>query len=187
MFAKLLGRSRVDDEATMRLYHAIVAQARQPVLYQRFAVPDTVEGRFEMIVLHSVLFFARLQREGEVGKALAQKVFDLFATDMDRSLREMGVGDLGVPKRMKAIGRSFYGRLEAYGKPLADGDRAGLAEALQRNLFPDEALAPVQTEDLAAYAFAVSSALDDEAFADLAKGDVRFPDPTASLRSEATA
>lgn len=179
MFAKLLGRSRAEDEATMDLYHAIVAQARQPTLYQRFGVPDTVDGRFEMVVLHSVLLFHRLQREDKAGQALAQKVFDVFVTDMDRSLREMGVGDFGVPKRMKAIGTSFYGRVDAYGKPLVVGDRAGLAAALQRNLFPEEPEEPVKTGDLASYAFTVEAALDKQAFADIAAGRVTFPEPVA--------
>ncbi len=187
MFAKLLGRSRAEDEATMDLYHAIVAQARQPVLYQRFGVPDTVDGRFEMIVLHSVIFFHRLQRENKAGQSVAQGVFDVFVTDMDRSLREMGVGDLGVPKRMKKVGTSFYGRVDAYGKPLVANDRAGLAEALQRNLFPDDPVEPVKTEALAAYALAVSAALDRQIFADMAAGRVTFPDPAASLAGEGVA
>lgn len=187
MFAKLLGRSRAEDEATMDLYHAIVAQARQPVLYQRFGVPDTVDGRFEMIVFHSVLFFHRLQREDKAGQALAQGVFDVFVADMDRSLREMGVGDLGVPKRMKKVGTSFYGRVDAYGGPLAKSDRAGLAEALQRNLFPEEPAEPLKTDCLAAYGLAAAAELDGQSFSDLAGGKVAFPDPAASLAGEGVA
>ncbi len=187
MFAKLLGRSRGGNEATLDLYTAIVAQARQPDFYRRLAIPDSVDGRFEMIVLHSVILFHRLQRDGEAGRALAQKVFDLFVTDMDRSLREMGVGDLGVPKRMKAIGKSFYGRLEAYGKPVAEGDRAALSEALQRNVFPDDEPAPLKTEDLAAYAIAAAATLDGQSFDAIAAGKLVFPGPSAVLDSEALA
>ena len=179
MFGRFLGRARADAEVAMDLYRAIVAQARQPQLYRDLNVPDTVDGRFEMIVLHQVLLYHRLQREGKDGQSLAQAVFDLFVVDMDRSFREMGVGDFGVPKRMKAVGRSFYGRLEAYGKPITEGDRDGLAAALQRNLFPDEQSAPLAGSDLSAYVLGSAATLDALPFSDIAAGKLAFPDIAA--------
>jgi cytochrome b pre-mRNA-processing protein 3 len=134
-----------------------VAAARRPLLYERLGVPDTVDGRFEMIVLHMVLLFHRLGRDGEAGKLIGQGVFDAFIPDMDRSIREMGVGDLGVPRRMKAVGRSFYGRLESYGRAIADGDRPGLSAALARNLVPTGA--ERSTAALAEYAFDMAARL----------------------------
>ena len=127
MFARLFRTDRAAEAAAAAAYGAIVAQARAPAFYAALGVPDSVTGRFEMVVLHTVLVIERLRREGEAGSALGQRIFDDFCRDMDQSLRELGFGDLGVPKRMKKMGESFYGRAEAYGRTL--GDRAGLAEA----------------------------------------------------------
>jgi cytochrome b pre-mRNA-processing protein 3 len=135
MFARLFRRDTEARAIASALYGAIVAQARNPVLYAQLGVPDTVDGRFEMVVLHTVVFLDRLQREGEAGKAVGQRIFDLHCTDMDRSLRELGIGDLGVPKRMKKIAEGFYGRAAAYGTALAADDEDGLAEAIARNVF----------------------------------------------------
>src|SRR5215471_8437663 len=99
--------SRTATATIDALYGAIVAQARLPGFYLTYEVPDTVEGRFDMIVLHLVLLFRRLAREPESVPALAQGVFDRFCRDMDHNLREMGVGDLSVPKECVAWGRRF--------------------------------------------------------------------------------
>jgi cytochrome b pre-mRNA-processing protein 3 len=174
MLSRLFGRSRT-DVAGDTLYRAIVAQARLPRLYRDWGVPDTVDGRFEMIVLHLVLLFRRLGRDGDAGQAVAQPVFDTFLADMDQQLREMGVGDLGVPKRMKKMGQSFYGRLAAYGSYLAAEDHPGLREALERNLFPDGGGSSL--DPLAVYALAVSAALSRQPTKAIAAGAIAFPDP----------
>ena len=176
VFSKLFGRSRTDDQPADELYTTIVAQARQPDFYQRLGVPDTIDGRLEMIFLHLVLLFHRLRRDGEAGQELTQRVFNRFVTDMDRSLREMGVGDLGVPKRMKAIGQSFYGRLEAYGMTIANGDRNGLANSLERNLWPE---GPVSDKmpTLAVYAERGAAMLHGQQFAAISGGALSFPHP----------
>jgi cytochrome b pre-mRNA-processing protein 3 len=135
MFGRLFRRETGADAIASILYGAIVAQARNPVLYADFGVPDTVSGRFEMVVLHTGLVLDRLQREGEAGKAAGQKVFDLYCRDMDQSLRELGIGDLGVPKRMKKMAEAFYGRAAVYGAAVAAKDKVLLAEALTRNAF----------------------------------------------------
>lgn len=179
MLGRWFGRKTPEDERADMLYRAIVAQARHADLYRHMGVPDTVDGRLEMIFLHCVLVFHRARREGEAGNALAQKVFDIFVTDMDRSLREMGVGDFGVPKRMKAIGKSFYGRAGAYGEPVATADAAALAVALRRNLFPEGADDVASPDRLARYALAAAKALDAQAFGALAAGKVTFPVPGA--------
>jgi len=104
------------------LYGAIVAQARRPVFYQGLEVPDTVLGRFDLIVLHLVLLLRRL-REGEaVHRELAQGVFDAFCRDMDDNLREMGISDQGVPRQMRKVGAAFYGRAQAYEAALGEPD-----------------------------------------------------------------
>jgi len=187
VFSKILGRSKANDETADKLYGAVVAQARQPDFYRRFGVPDSVDGRLEMILLHLVLLFHRLRRDDEAGQALAQIVFDRFAIDMDRSLREMGVGDFGVPKRMKTIGRSFYGRLDGYGKPIAEADWAALRSALQRNLWPDEDADPPASAvlDLAAYAERAVAELGGQSLEAIAGGDVAFPAPADAVPSGA--
>jgi cytochrome b pre-mRNA-processing protein 3 len=182
MMARFFRRSSAETDHGRAIYEAIVVQARLPAFYEGHGVPDTVDGRFEMIVLHLVLLLHRLKREGATGQALGQRVFDTFITDMDRSLREMGVGDLGIPKRMKAIGRSFYGRLDSYGRALANGDPPMLASAIQRNLFPEEAGAP--RVDLAAYAFAAAERLSAQAIAELGSRAISFPDPRAFVQEE---
>jgi cytochrome b pre-mRNA-processing protein 3 len=153
------------------LYGAIVAQARSPVFYAELAVPDTVEGRFDMVVLHLMLVLRRLLREpqGEgAAQSLAQGLFDAFCRDMDHNLREMGVGDLSVPKEMKRLAEAFYGRQRAYEDALASDDPAELAEALRRNVF--SGLGP-HAERLASYARRTAAQLeatDDAALARLA-------------------
>ncbi len=112
MIFQLFRRTR-DDPSIASLYGTIVAQARAKALYQHFGVPDTVNGRLEMILLHVVLLLRRLNDEPD-GAPLGQAVFDLFCQDMDDNLREMGVGDLAVPQRDARIGEAFYGRQAAY-------------------------------------------------------------------------
>lgn len=175
MFGRLFRRDPESDAIAAGLYGAIVAQARNPALYAEFGVADTVDGRFEMVVLHAVLVLDRLQAGGEREKAIGQKVFDLYCLDMDRSLRELGVGDLGVPKRMKAMTERFYGRAAAYGVALAARDRAALAEALDRNVFGDTV---PRAAPLADYSLASHAALAAVAPGELLAGGVPFADPT---------
>ncbi len=120
------------------IYGALVAQARDPWFYSELGVPDTVEGRFEMVALHGFLVLNRLKTARRHGLPLAeqlgQAVFDMMFADMDRNLREMGIGDLGIAKRVKALIKGFYGRINAYEEGLAGTDGL-LAEALDRNVF----------------------------------------------------
>src|SRR5262249_9486447 len=94
-------------------------------------------GRLEMIMLHTVLFLRRLEGEAAPTRALGQGLFDRFCRDMDASMREMGVGDLAVPRKMRRIGEAFYGRQAAYRAALDAPDNGPLAAALQRNVFAD--------------------------------------------------
>jgi cytochrome b pre-mRNA-processing protein 3 len=170
----VLGIFRREDRRPFALYGAIVAQARQPAFYTDFGVADTLDGRFDMVVLHVVLATRRLRGEA----AEQQALFDLFIADMDRSLREMGVGDLTVPKRMKVMGAAFYGRLEAYGAALEAGEIPTLADAIARNLYP-ETEPPAAAAGLAAYALAAEAALAAAPTASVLAGTPPFPDPAA--------
>ena len=174
------------------LYGAIVAQARKPGFYLGCGAPDTAEGRFEMIVLHLALVCRRLARGDAAGQplghALNQGVFDMFCADMDHNLREMGVGDITVPKTMQKLGEAFYGRLGVYDRALAEPDDDALATALAKNVLSETA--PSQpARRLATYVRAAARHLDAVTIAMLGKGELHFPDPdaTASLPSEVRA
>ncbi|MEA2933538.1 MAG: cytochrome b pre-mRNA-processing protein 3 [Variibacter sp.] len=156
------------------LYGVIVAQARQRVFYADYGVPDTLAGRFDMIVLHLALVLRRLRADGESGRQIGQSVFDAFCTDMDNNLRELGISDVGVPRRMRRFGEAFYGRAEAYDNALnAAGDDL-LTEALRRNVFSEEAAG--KPERLARYVRESERGLRGGATESIACGDVRFPD-----------
>jgi cytochrome b pre-mRNA-processing protein 3 len=158
------------------LYGMIVAQARNPAFYRNYGVPDTVEGRLEMVALHAMLFVHRVAGEPPQVRRLGQDLFDAFCADMDASLREMGVGDLAVPRKMREIGEAFYGRQAAYGAALAAAGDGPLAAALARNVFGK----PAGSDDgrrLATYvreAVRTLAAQDGTAFG---RGELRFPDP----------
>jgi cytochrome b pre-mRNA-processing protein 3 len=160
------------------LYGVIVAQARRPGFYAEFAVPDTVEGRFDMVVLHLALVVRRLARDGEALGSLGQGLFNVFCRDMDHNLREMGVGDLSVPKKMRGMAEAFYGRIEVYDRALGLADDDELATALARNVL-GEAEPSARARRLAAYVRAAARRLDETAGASLAGGCLAFPDPGA--------
>ena len=165
------------------LYGAIVAQARAAHFYAEMGVPDTVSGRFDMVLLHVVLVLRRL-REGEAGeRALAQGLFDAFCRDMDHNLREMGIGDQGVPHQMRRVGEAFYGRAQAYDAALARPDNDALAETLRRNVYA-EAADPVAASGLAAYVRKAADDLEMQAFDNLMRGVVSFPQPAARAVAE---
>jgi cytochrome b pre-mRNA-processing protein 3 len=172
------------------LYGAIVAQARVPAFYLAFGVTDTPEGRFDLVVLHLALVCRRLGRaagaEQAAGRTLSQGVFDMFCRDMDDNLREMGVGDLTVPKTMRKLGEAFYGRLDVYDRALASADPAELAAALARNAQGPGAPAAA-AERLAAYVRAAAAHLEALPIAGFADGRVSFPDPISLPVCEAQA
>tara|TARA_A100001037_G_C15153121_1_gene641039 strand:+ start:3874 stop:4416 length:543 start_codon:yes stop_codon:yes gene_type:complete len=133
MFASLR-RKKAERESARQLYDQVVAAARSPSLYTVGGVPDTVDGRFEMVVLHTYLVVGRLMSGDDSPQRVAQFLFDTMITDMDRSLREMGVGDLSVGKKVKAMAEAYYGRSQAYDAALEASD-AELADAIRRNIF----------------------------------------------------
>src|SRR5229473_3955560 len=121
-------------EAAELAYSRIVEHARQPGFFIDGGVPDTVDGRFELICLHAFLYLHRLKREQPQAAPLGQRLFDTMFADFDRSLREMGTGDLSVGREIKRMAEAFYGRVAAYERGLVQGD-AMLKAALGRNLF----------------------------------------------------
>ncbi len=158
------------------LYGAIVAQGRSPAFYSSYGVPDTVTGRLEMILIHAFLFSRRSRSGGEAMHQLGQGVFDRFCDDMDGNLREMGIGDLAVPKHMQRIGEAFYGRATAYDAALDANDDSALARAVTRNVFAS-AQQPECAQRLAAYIKAADAELAREEDINLTQGRISFPDP----------
>jgi cytochrome b pre-mRNA-processing protein 3 len=159
------------------IYGMIVAQAREPLFYQSLGVPDTVNGRFDMVVLHLWMVLRQLKRL-EDSSNLAQALFDRFCSDMDHNLRELGTGDLAVPRRMQEFGEAFYGRSTAYDLALVAGEGA-LAQALCRNIFNGQQ--GEKARRLAAYVEQALAALDGADEATLSGSSWQFPSPVPLL------
>ena len=138
MLGRLFRSDRALDGIAADIYGAIVARARTPAIYADLGVPDTVAGRFEMVVLHMVVAMERFGSGTPRERAVGQRVFEIFCTDMDQTLREFGVGDAVIGTRMKKMAQAFYGRSAAYSDALASGDRDELAAVLGRNIYPGE-------------------------------------------------
>jgi cytochrome b pre-mRNA-processing protein 3 len=159
------------------LYGAIVAQARSATFYADYGVPDTVDGRFDLLVLHLGLLLHRLDQQEGVKRQIGQDLFDAFCRDLDANLREMGVGDFTVPKRMQGFAEAFYGRQAAYLAALSGPDPRGFEKALARNIFAG--MGGTGAACLASYGRATSAALRGQADEDLLRGEVVFPKPEA--------
>ncbi len=174
----LKGRKR-RREAARRLYMAAVRQARQPIFYTEGGVADTLDGRFDLIVLHVVPLMRRLRQCDEAGRQMSQALFDVMFDDMDQSLREMGVGDLRVGKRVKQMARAFYGRAKAYDEAFdqAPGTerRRAIAEALERNVFNNMPPPAARVEAMVGYVETLLDALDGHSPAVLLGGEVELP------------
>jgi cytochrome b pre-mRNA-processing protein 3 len=167
------------------LYGMIVAQARAAPFYRFYGVPDTVNGRFEMVVLHTVLVLRRLESD-PAHRRLGQALFDRFCADMDGSLREMGIGDLAVPPKMRKIGEAFYGRQAAYGAALAAPDAAPLVAALKRNVFSAQAGTDLGAARLANYVRAVAGQLANQDGRAFGRAEITFPDPEGMMDAGTT-
>jgi cytochrome b pre-mRNA-processing protein 3 len=163
------------------LYGMIVAQARLPCFYRDYAVADTVNGRFDLIVLHLALVLDRMMPDPSLN-SLGQGVFDRFCQDMDNNLREMGIGDLKVPKEMQRMGQAFFGRAQAYRAALASADAQALVDALVRNIYDGSPQAAAAAPRLAAYMRQAVRDLAQQGAANLVAGKVQLPDPTATFR-----
>lgn len=177
MFQRLFSRERSANRAiTEALYASIVAAARQPVLYSDWNVPDTPLGRFEMLSLHMFLFQHRMHEEAGASWDIAQILIDDFFEDVDHSLRELGIGDMGIPKRMKKLAKMYYGRTAAYDDALQRGDREALVAALSRNIRPDVDSWP-EAADLADYVVGTVKTLAAQDSETIRAGTVSFPAP----------
>ncbi len=163
---KILGKSKKRTEQVERVHAALVSRAREPVFFTRFNVADTLDGRFDLLALHAWLLLDRLRQTGQGD--LAQGLTDAIFLSFDEGLRDLGTGDMGMGRRIKAMADAFYGRMQAYS---ASGDLASMAAALARNLYRGAEGRDVQSAALAHYIF---SARDHLARGDMSEGQVDF-------------
>ena len=179
-----LFRRRARSDTISTLYGTIVAQARLPCFYREYRVPDTVNGRLDLLVLHLALVLDRLADESQL-RELGQALFDHFCTDMDRNLREIGIGDLSVPKHMQRVGEAFYGRARAYRAGLARDGQQALVEALERNIYGQEGAANrAAAARLAVYMRGTAGELRVQPSSEVLAGRLTMPDPTAIVLVE---
>ncbi|MBV9218289.1 MAG: ubiquinol-cytochrome c chaperone [Methylobacteriaceae bacterium] len=177
-----LFRKHANREVIERLHGEIVAAARHPALYRACGVADTFEGRFEMLVLHAVLVLRRLRQFEAPGPDIAQDLVNAVFAHFDATLREMGLGDLAVPKRMKMLAEGFFGRAAAYAAALDAGDESELAAALARNVFGGRADRP-DIDPLERYVRAAAVALAALPVGAFVAGEIRFADPASYERA----
>ncbi|MGI4955459.1 MAG: ubiquinol-cytochrome C chaperone family protein [Janthinobacterium lividum] len=169
-----LFRRRPHERAAYTLYTEAVRAARQPYFYTELGVPDTLDGRFDLVGLHVFLLIDRLRAAEKPGPALAQAVFDAMFSDMDFNLREMGVGDMSVARRNKEMWEAFHGRSKAYEAAFAAGDDASLLETLNRNVWRGEAPGSAATT-LAGMVSRLRTRLAETPLKEFVAGTVRFP------------
>ena len=170
---KRLFKPRPAQLAGRALYARTVAQARTPALYADLGAPDTAEGRFEIYSLHVYLLLERLKGQGEQAAETAQALFDTYVSALDHALRELGVGDLSVGKRMRKLGEAFYGRINSYEEALAAlPDPTRLEALLARTVYEGAEAANVPA--LAAYVVAQRSALAAQTLERLCAGEVEW-------------
>jgi len=157
-----------------RQYGILTTATRQEAFYVSADVPDTVMGRFEMLSVIMILYFRRTNGEGAAIKDIAQEIVDAFFQDLDHSIRELGIGDQGVPKRMKKLASMFYGRVDSYGKALDAGDEVALAAALKRNFHPQSLDAELSMAALAHYMMRAAAALAETTTEVLGRGEAEI-------------
>jgi cytochrome b pre-mRNA-processing protein 3 len=164
----------------LAIYHELVNQARIALFYRDLGVPDTPEGRFEMVGLHVALVVRRLKREGQPGRALGQELFDVMFADIDESLRRIGIGDLAVGKQVRRLAGNFYARLKAMDEVFATGSDGALRAMLLTNVYhggvpPSER----ELDGLVRYLIDADAALRAQPGASLLAGRLAFVPPQA--------
>jgi cytochrome b pre-mRNA-processing protein 3 len=170
-----LVRRRPAELAGERLYAAAAAQARRPAFYLTGGVADTPEGRFELYTLHIVLILHRLKRQGDQAAEVGQALFDTYVSQLDHALRELGVGDLSVGKKMRKLGEAFYGRAKSYDAALAQlPDGAELRALIGRTVL--EGRTPEQVDALTAYVESAVERFAAKPLEAVIAGDLPWPE-----------
>ena len=174
MIFRLFRKNKVDQAIMVRQYGILTTAARNPVFFESMNVPDTVLGRFEMLSVALILYFRRTTTAGQEVKDIAQEIVEAFFEDLDHSMRELGIGDNGVPKRMKKLAGMFYGRLDAYARALEAGDEGALEAALRRNIHPENRDGTLSMRRLAQYMLRAEEELKTIPESTLRSGEVHL-------------
>lgn len=177
MIASALKRIFTPDSLRQQAHLAyvqIVTQARRPVFFSEWGVPDTVDGRFDVILLHLSLVIHRMESQSPEARHFVRVLSEVFFADMDRNLRELGAGDTGVGIRVKNMAQAFYGRLKAYGDALEGTEKTALGEAIGRNIYRNAPSAPSVIEQWVAYSERNAQALSRQPLAALLQGQLSF-------------
>lgn len=170
-----LRSSNPNEKTAIAIYLSIVAQARTPTFYAALGVPDSLNGRFDLIVLHAMLAMRRIRAEGIDHGDLLQALFDYMFKDMDRSLREVGVGDMSVGKHIKKMAKAFYGRAAEYELAMDNSDDAAISEALKLNLYRSSEPSDAHVKAMVRYIHQADSDLKSGSFKDLCLGRLSWP------------
>jgi cytochrome b pre-mRNA-processing protein 3 len=184
LFLKRLFQTPRFEAEAQALFRQIAERARHPIFYTLYGVPDTIDGRFEMLCLHAYAAFHALKGKGPDAEAFSQALYDAMFTDLDGSLRELGVADLGVGRRIKTMTEALNGRIQAYDRTFATGD-AELELAIRRNVYGTATPRDDQVRGMAAYLRAIRPVFVQASFEDLCAGRVmaQLPEPPASLEA----
>jgi cytochrome b pre-mRNA-processing protein 3 len=183
LFLKRLFQAPRFQAESRALYRQIAERARRPVLYTLYAVPDTLDGRFEMLCLHAYAVFHCIKGKCTDAETLSQAIYDAMFTDLDGALRELGVADLGVGRRIKAMTEALNGRMQAYDRGFAVEGNEELEQAVRRNVYGTTMPAADQVHGMTEYLRSIRSALAQASFEDLRSGRVMssLPEPPATL------
>lgn len=178
LFLKRLFHAPKFEREARALYRQVVDRARHPILFTAYGVPDTVDGRFEMLCLHAYAIFHGLRGKGVDAEALSQAIYDAMFADLDGSLRELGAADLGVGRRIKAMTEALNGRIQAYDRGLATGD-AELEQAIRRNVYGTAAPTDRQVRWMAQYLRAIRVVFAGASIKEICDGSAmsRVPEP----------
>ncbi|WP_259779684.1 ubiquinol-cytochrome C chaperone family protein [Aestuariispira ectoiniformans] len=174
-WAKRVFTASSDEVTAERLYLALVEQSRQHAFYAEYGVSDSVDGRFDMIAVHLFLILDRLHDEAKAAGA-SQALVNRVVADMDNSLREMGVGDMSVGKKVQTMAKALYGRLEAYSQGFDEEDNESLVKALERNVYRSEKPVGANAVRLAAYMRRQAAVLAEQSVEEFLAGHVQFAD-----------
>jgi cytochrome b pre-mRNA-processing protein 3 len=169
----LLKRKNPYAQPAKAVYGQLLEKTRAPVFYAEYGVPDSFDGRFDLLILHVFFVVKRLAHEGRTGRDFNQALFDATFADMDQTLRERGIGDVGVPKHMRRMMKAFNGRMHAYSAAL--GDDKALAEALMRNLYGTSVVVDMEKASrISDYVLRSIAALEKQPLSDIIAGRVIF-------------
>lgn len=186
MFA-LFGNSQEEKNIAAKLYDEIIKQAREPVFYALYDVPDTIDGRFELICMHAYLVMERFFDEGRAGQKIAQALFDHMFRDMDKALREMGAGDLGVPRHVKRMMKGFNGRATSYRAAIESEDDYELIDVIKRNLYGTLEKQPEDSARIMAlYIHETGAYLQSQPWDAIAQGQIEFKEMSDDSDEEDT-